>query len=272
MSDIQLTLPMPDSYFAECIVGAEKAGLKLIGKTCISTDSHELRNQTKVRETDIRAVQFLRHTTLYFTWPGKAFLMSATCVEETRPNYTSASRGELLVDDERHHWHMHFFIGTHPGKWQGDDDWLFIAREFDGATLHADSRKKSKIGANGKWFDLSYDHGTAYHETLEVCDGGYTTTLGFFGQTSSTLFAEAMKSTVEALAPFVRDGKLIMTFSLPYAYDNRQHFLNSFHSEVEQFPPQALLEVLGELPAGVRNEQEIVDQQKSADQISAMSY
>lgn len=244
--------PAPEDYFAGCIAGAERAGLRLIGRAAIDSTGHAMRDPVVVHGTSVPTVLFLRHTTLFFSIPGSAFLLQATYNEEQNPDYQAAREGRVVSLQRHPYWKLTLTCGTLPGRWEGSQRWLYVAEKFDETRLYvSEVAHASHPTEGGGRIPMSHRSRSAFDNERDVCDGTYETLLGWWPVTvSAEQFGEAMASMVDALRPHLRAGRLLWGHA-PTGYIPLDVFPDCADAFVAQFPPERLLDVMDEIPFGL---------------------
>lgn len=261
--------PAPADYFDGCVAGAERAGLKLIGRAAVDSTGHAMRDKVFVHGTTVPTVLFLRHTTLLFSLPGSAFLLQATYKEEQNPDYPAAHEGRVVVKPKHPYWKLTLTCGTLPGRWEGSERWLYVAEKFDGTRLHvSEIAHTSYPTGNGRdWIRMSHRSRSAFDNDRDVCDGTYDTLLGWWPDTvSADQFGEAMASMVDALRPHLRAGKLLWGHT-PTGYIPLDVFPDCADAFLAQFRPECLLEAMDEIPFGLHSPEAIANLVASSNRV-----
>jgi len=201
--DISSMIASP-GYFDAVIAGAREAGLVLLGRTMIDSNTHALRRPVNVRGTDIPTIWYLRMTTLIFHVPGKAIFIAATYNEEIETDYPKAHQGIVEVSLRHPYWQLTLFLGLRSGmSWLHESEqgkWLFIDQQFSGADIRVTT------SVNGTSTSQS---AFPYRPDEDMFDGKYGITLGYY-PTSATpdVFKAAMMNLLQGIEPYVRDGEL----------------------------------------------------------------
>lgn len=260
MTETGRSLPAsPDDYFAECVAGAERAGLRIIGKASIDSNSHPLRDCRVIPDTEVPVVLFRRRVTLLLSLPGHAFLARATHDEEHRSDPAAARQGRVVAYPGHPFWTISLFCGTLPGRWTDGVRHLRVAQSFDETRLTVDEETihSHHSAADGKWIALSCDGRTPFDERRDVCDGLFHALLGYYPYVATAgRFGEAMTNMVDALRPHLRAGKLlpnhVMTGLIPL-----DAFPTCADAFVAQCPPACLLQVMDVIPYELRSAESI---------------
>ncbi len=201
-----MQLPVDPEYFTACIQGAAAAGFTFLGQAIVDSDRHTLRRNVMINGTNVPVFAFLRVTTLFFTLPGKAFLLCAAFKEEIEHDYQQAHAGERVKKPRSPFWEFHIFLGAHPGKCCLDHSgWVFLPRSFVAGSLNPHIQDDpNKYPEN-----CSFGSSGPADEDAEVRDGVHEVLLGCFPEEPTTeLFARAVMNTKRELLPHIRSGKL----------------------------------------------------------------
>lgn len=239
----KISLPVDSGYFTACIESAEKTGLKLLGRAAVDSENHVLRKQTLIHGTDIPVVALKRVTTLFFSFPGKAFLLGAAFHEELKHDFERAHSGERVTKPWIPFWKLHVFLGAHPGVWWGDDSgWVHLPQHFEGDKLRVlvlDDRDKHPG-------DCSHGSCGPADRDAEVQDGVYDILLGYYpDEPTPRLFAQAIANMMKLLQPHIRPGKLGLNVcgSSVFAIPPWINFSGCEDSFWSQCPPESLKSV-----------------------------
>jgi len=260
-------IPAPESYFAACISAAESAGLKLLGRATISSEDHRLRDDSLVERTSVPNVLFLRHTTLVFVLPGKAFLLIATYAEEQRADIPWACKNVRVPVDKTGKWDLTLVCGTHPGQSPSSDKWLYVATNFVETRLHASASREHAYPDGAKRYADTLERGTDAEEFREgrnrllygsfqrgdekeiTCDASYSIALGNVeSAVTPERFGEAMANLINAVHLHLRDGKLLGNHYRTFGLVPNGQFRGCSTDFLRQFSTDLLLEAFESVP------------------------
>lgn len=265
-------IPAPDDFFAACIAGAERAGLVLIGRATIASTEHAMRRNVLVSGTNVSTVLYLRHTTLFFSLPGSAFLLQAEYIEEQNPDYEAAHDGRVVALSRHPYWQLNLACGTLPGQWSGNDTWLYVAERFDETRFHVSNvphMSQECVADKSHWIRMGFDSGTGVDMERDVCDGWYRSLLGYYPDVITPIeFEEAMRNMVGALRPYLREGPLLSRCRSASVIP-LDVFPDCAESFVAQFPPERLLAVMEEIPHGLSSPANIAKMVDTANRVRA---